>query len=709
MGSGAMSCLLSLRDIAERDRAQVGEKGWNLARMARAEYPVPPTLILPVDSYHAFLQATRLDERIGMELGRKDFAEMRWEEIWDAALRIRNLFLTTPLPSDLTEELRSSVRSAFGEGPLVVRSSAPGEDTAESSFAGLHDSFVNVRGEQPLLEAVAKVWASLWSDRALLYRQELGLDLRRSAMAVLIQPMVTGDCSGVVFSRGPVDAEHVALEAVWGLNQGLVDGSIEPDRWEIDRQRLLTVSFHPAERSEAMLAAATGVRALPLEPAKRRAPPLAEAQVLRIARTALRLETLFAAPQDIEWTLDGDALVLLQARPVTARRRRNGADPRAWFLSLRRSFDNLRILRREVEERLMPAMEAEAEAMAAVEPAALPDGELAAEIARRRAALQRWEGAYREKCIPLAHGVRLFGEFYNDLVKPQDPFAFVDLLQGAGMRAVRRNRRLEEWAEILRQEGGAAIERPETILPELPSLAAEIDLSTGQLAQLLREMAHRPQRRPRATGAARLRGDFLAHFDGTERRQAEQMLELALASYRLRDDDNISLGKIRRQMAAAEAEGMRRGGMAEPKAATSAPGPERGGALPESTGRWHVRQVQGQPAGAGIVTANVRVVGSRDDLARFRAGEILVCDAIDPTMTFVVPLAAAIVERRGGMLIHGAIIAREYGLPCVTGVPDATLILHTGQRATVDGYLGLVTIEADSRDASGPQPALAAP
>jgi pyruvate,water dikinase len=80
-------------------------------------------------------------------------------------------------------------------------------------------------------------------------------------------------------------------------------------------------------------------------------------------------------------------------------------------------------------------------------------------------------------------------------------------------------------------------------------------------------------------------------------------------------------------------------------------------------------------------------------LTNFKHGEILVCDAVDPNMTFVVPLAAAVVERRGGMLIHGAIIAREYGLPCVTGIPEATSLIHTGDRLTVDGYLGIVIID----------------
>ena len=104
------------------------------------------------------------------------------------------------------------------------------------------------------------------------------------------------------------------------------------------------------------------------------------------------------------------------------------------------------------------------------------------------------------------------------------------------------------------------------------------------------------------------------------------------------------------------------------------------------------RQLVGQPAGPGIARGRARVIQKHSDLADFRHGEILICDAVDPNITFVVPLAAAVVERRGGMLIHGAIIAREYGLPCITGIPDATTLIKTGDAITVDGYLGIVTL-----------------
>jgi pyruvate,water dikinase len=121
--------------------------------------------------------------------------------------------------------------------------------------------------------------------------------------------------------------------------------------------------------------------------------------------------------------------------------------------------------------------------------------------------------------------------------------------------------------------------------------------------------------------------------------------------------------------------------------------------MPQTDANLKARQLTGQPAGPGLARGRARVVRSPDDLGRFRSGEILICDAVDPNMTFVIPLAAGIVERRGGMLIHGAIIAREYGLPCVTGVPEILRFVASGDVVTVDGYLGIVIRgSADEKD-----------
>jgi pyruvate,water dikinase len=187
---------------------------------------------------------------------------------------------------------------------------------------------------------------------------------------------------------------------------------------------------------------------------------------------------------------------------------------------------------------------------------------------------------------------------------------------------------------------------------------------------------------------------------------ASDLLDLARASYRLRDDDNIKLARIEAQKLAGIQEAQRRieergpGGVAPGLAHEISESPSDSSSLPsghhQETGRLDERvkprQLRGQPAGPGIARGPARVIRDAANLLAFKNGEVLVCDAVDPNMTFVVPLAAAIVERRGGMLIHGAIIAREYGLPCVTGVVNVTELIRSGDLVTVDGFLGLLTV-----------------
>ncbi len=723
-----MKYFLTLDQITPAYRSRIGGKGFALARLLQLGYPVPRAACLPTDVYDRFVDATGLRERILMELHRKDFQDMRWEEIWDAALRIRNLFLTTPLPAALAADLEKEVNDLFGDAAVAVRSSAPGEDSAQASFAGLHESYVNVRGATAVVHHILLVWASLWSDAALLYRQELGLDVAASAMAVVVQELVVGDCSGVAFSRNPNDEDQVVVEAVYGLNQGLVDGMVEPDRWRLDRLTGVVTHTPPTARSKAYRVAAAGLALEPLPPSLAASPPLNPDQVRDIFALAQQAEAVFGHPQDVEWTIHQGSLYVLQSRPITtvavAAR-----DQRPWYLSLRRSYENLQVLRRRIETELLPAMTAAADELQREDLTTLSDADLAAALQRRQEIQAQWTAVYWQDFIPFAHGMRLFGQLYNDVMRPQDPYEFMILLAGAPLASLERNRRLAALADLVRREPGLADlirDRDPAALPE--PLASQLedflraygDLSCpvagGQCQQgpaailrLVLEMAAHPPRPAVAPAdAAALTGAFLDRLPDSQRQEALEILDLARASYRLRDDDNLYLGRIEAQTSMALDEARRRlqrrglllpavlpvaevvKALREPQytppvAAEPAP--------TETAVQVRARQLIGQPAGPGLARGKARVIRSFADLADFHHGDILVCDAVEPSMTFVVPLAAAVVERRGGMLIHGAIIAREYGLPCVTGVPDATRLIHTGDTLTVDGYLGIVTLQ----------------
>jgi pyruvate,water dikinase len=688
--------------------ARVGGKALALAAMARTGIAVPPFVAVATDAYEAYLDATGLRADIAWELERKDPADMRWEELWDAALRIRSRFLATPLPEEVRAALAEPLGARFAGVATVVRSSAPGEDSAGASFAGLHESYVNVRGVEAILEHVRLVWASLWSDAALLYRRELGLDTRRSAMAVVVQEVAAGERSGVAFSRHPDDDGLALVEAVHGLNQGLVDGVVEPDRWTLSRRDGAVLEHHAPSREEMMAPAADGVRLVALSHDLRSAPPLAADELPAVHGLARRAEGHFAAPQDVEWTLRRGELLALQSRPITTLAGDAG-DGRAEYLSLRRSFENLERLRRRIEGEDLPALTAAADRLAAVGLDDLSDAELLDAVRDRKAEHDHAVDVYLADFIPFAHGVRLFGAAYNDTLQPEDPYEFTDLLAATPMLSLRRNAALQRVAEtVARGEEEAAAREADAFVAEFGEAG---DLrGREEVLALARRLAARPAARagparPDMAERARL---FLEAHPPAERERAAALLDLARASWRLRDDDNLYLGRLERLLTAALGELERRGlpvgdGLrpravtlpspvgASPVALASAPE----SAPPQDPGpgiHAQARQIVGQPAGPGLAVGPARVVRDRGDLAAFTAGEILVCDAIEPEMTFIVPLAAGIVERRGGMLIHGAIIAREYGLPCVTGVPRAAELIRTGDRVTVDGYLGIVII-----------------
>lgn len=726
-----MSWIVLPEAIGKADLSMVGGKAMALADLMRSGFAVPPFVAVSAGAYQAFVGAGGLREKILLELNRKDFKLMRWEEVWDCATRIRNFFLRAPLPPDLAEAIAGAVDRHFGDTPVAVRSSAPDEDAGASSFAGLHDSYIHVRGAVAVVEAVRKVWASLWSDAALLYRQELGLDVARSAMAVVIQKMVAGQVSGIAFSQNPTASSQVVVEAVHGLNQGLVDGAVAPDRWIFDRQNGQLLEHQPAARDRWAVAVDGGVLIRELEPALADTPPLDLPTARAVVDLAMKAEAYFKTPQDVEWTLADRRLFVLQSRPITAGAAASANDQRAWYLSLHRSFDNLKALRHKIETEHVPGMIRAAEALGAMDLAGLDDGALAEEIRRRWQINSGWVDVYWSDFIPFAHGIRLFGQVYNDTLKPADPYEFIDLLTSAGLAGLERNRLLEDLAVQVRRQpeladcltrGDCGLKAPEfrQALEDFVGRFGDLSCSLGgavqcedaigPLAAVVLAMAKRPRpAQAKATGPERdaMVAHFLAAFAPQKRSQAEELLDLARASYKLRDDDNILIGRIEARLFEAVAEGRRRlalpgedpnrTGRARLRDAVESAGADSrmhgsggGDRLPDDPVR--PRQLVGQPAGPGVARGPARVVATQADLAAFAHGDILVCDAVDPNMTFIVPLAAAVVERRGGMLIHGAIIAREYGLPCVTGVPDAARLIHTGDWLTVDGFLGIVTV-----------------
>lgn len=727
----------------DRDLSTViGGKGKALFELYSAGMPVPKPFCLGTSGYELFVEKNQLREKINLELHRKEIMKMRWEEIWDISLRIQNLFLAGAFPAELALQVQEMVGRHFENKPLVIRSSAPGEDSKASSFAGLHESYLNVSGVDELLKKVKKVWASLWSDRAILYRQELGLEVASSNMAVVIQEFIEGECSGIVFSRSPLDKSQLIIEAVYGLNQGLVDGVIEPDRWILDREdRKTTKHSPPMERDFHFIRSGKlGVHRQQLEQPMKSVPPLNAPQVKAVAALGIQLENTFGTAQDVEWTLLNDKFYILQSRPVTAKSGESSNDKRAWYLSLNRSYDNLLQLWESIIKKLLPEMDQDSSQLASMVLEDLSASQLADELHRRSSLNERWTSIYWSDFIPFAHGVRLFGEMYNDVVEPKDPYEFISLLTGQEMLSTGRNNLLYECAHMVRNDESLRRPLAEGRLEEIENegfqqklLQLKMDFSMAGLGAGEEEATND------LVSAMILQYVSLEKLsqveDGNDTRQLEslfiekgkdklpvdpeELLEMARVSYRIRDDDNIHIGRIAQELERAKAHARERLKDCGVSAGHQSSVEElsnmlRGGKVAVTTSQHGVhkidferkkqnrrvkaRQLQGQPASTGIAKGKARVITEGMELKDFKKGEILVIDSIDPTMTFFAPLAAGIIERRGGMLIHGAIIAREYGIPCITGVVDATSYIYTGDVVTVDGYLGICTVQRRSEN-----------
>ena len=742
--------VIPLIEVTDEDEPLIGGKATRLAALARNGFAVPGGFCVTIKAYQQFLTAARLSDVIGMELGRKAFSDMRWEEIWDAALRIRSAFSGAIVSEEIASAVADAMKGFPEKTSWAVRSTAPGEDSSQRSFAGLHESYLGVTGFTPVLDAVRLVWASLWSDAAMLYRRELALDPVRSSMAVLLQPMRSEPVSGVAFGRDPREphADHALIEAVPGLCSGLVDGEVDPDRWKLRRSNGEVLDYQPGHR----------------EGSESNVPLLETPHLASLTRTLADVESLFAWPPDVEWTGRGDRFTLLQARPITAPAT-DPEDKRAWYLTLRPGSDRLRTLRHRVADELIPELEALGKRFASEPLDDYSDEQLAAAMEERLDAVGRWRQIYWDEFIPFAHGVRRLAVYYNDAVRPEDPYEFVGLLRGEPLLAVRRNAAIAALADEVRSnfalkdllirasiepghdpqtwrkgllqrlhqspEGVSFAERLAALLDEFLDIAYGADRLSDRpdlILQNILELAQSTGAGSRHTAVPESRSvcvleKRLMEAVGSDRHEeAREVLDIGRISWLLRDNDNLLLARVESQLLRAvhaAAERLKRAGRLEHKAVAS----ENAAAVliealrkpsagvvtlpaaqetekPPATAisAETPRQLVGQPAAPGLQTGRVRRVRTAQDLGRFQAGEVLICDAIQPMMTHLVPLAGAVVERRGGMLIHGAIIARELGIPCVNGVAGVIDMLHDGDIVTVDGYLGIVTVGAPEFD-----------
>jgi pyruvate,water dikinase len=299
---------------------QVGGKGLNLSKTIRGGFPVPPGFILTAEAYRLFTRMNQIDggiEDLGREASLDHPASME-----AVSMAIGQRFEAGRMPLEIQTAILNAYRelcSLTGNAPVAVRSSATAEDLPGASFAGQQDTYLNIRGEQDLLEAIRHCWASLWTARAMTYRAHQGIDPRTVSIAVVVQWMVPSESSGVMFTANPVTGvrDEVVINAAWGLGEAIVAGLVVPDNLVVDKGNGKIRSRTYAAKTVMTVATEHGTKEQPVPAQKRRAGTLNAARAAELASLGIQIEHYYGTPQDIEWCFAAGRFYIVQVRPIT--------------------------------------------------------------------------------------------------------------------------------------------------------------------------------------------------------------------------------------------------------------------------------------------------------------------------------------------------------------------------------------------------------
>ncbi|MEV5535730.1 PEP/pyruvate-binding domain-containing protein [Saccharopolyspora shandongensis] len=315
-----MSVVVPL-DAADADLALVGGKGASLARLAGAGLPVPPGFDVTTVAYRDFAATGGLQERILAAVA--EVEPDRPETAQAASEKIQQWFAESPVPAEIADAIRAAYAGMGEDVAVAVRSSATAEDLPDMSFAGQQDTYLNIRGEAAVLDAVRRCWASLWTARAIDYRLRNQVADDEVALAVVVQELVPAEAAGVLFTRDPVTGagEDVLVNAAWGLGESIVGGHVTPDTYAVSRDGQVREQA-VGDKAVMTVRTAEGTREEPVPEQRRGVPVLSPAQAGELAALGVRIEELYGSPMDVEWAARDGRFWVVQARPITGLRDR---------------------------------------------------------------------------------------------------------------------------------------------------------------------------------------------------------------------------------------------------------------------------------------------------------------------------------------------------------------------------------------------------
>jgi len=312
----AQAFVVNFKDIDKSDVALVGGKNANLGEMIKAGFPVPNGFAITIHAYDLFLEENEVPDRIYKILNTTDVDDPA--QLGNASRQIKKLIQNGKIPDSVGKEVISNYKKLSGfmkQALVAVRSSATAEDAPGTSFAGQQETFLNIKGEANLLEKVKGCWASLFTERSIFYRVKSKIKHEKVKVSVAVQKMIQSEVSGVMFSIDPVknEKDKIVIEAVWGLGEMIVQGSVVPDKYVVQKETFDILSKEISDQ-EIMLSHS---KTISVSNKLRDTQKITDGEIVKLAKYADDLQKHYYFPQDSEWAKEKGKLYIVQTRPVT--------------------------------------------------------------------------------------------------------------------------------------------------------------------------------------------------------------------------------------------------------------------------------------------------------------------------------------------------------------------------------------------------------
>ncbi len=313
--------IVDVNELHVEDIPIVGGKGANLGELTNAGFPVPEAFVLTTASYDYFIKSAKLMDRINEALSGIDRSSD--DSLAEASAAIRGMFEECEIPEDLKKDIVSRYKLLFPKGKkgfVAVRSSATAEDLPDASFAGQQETYLNVVDEDDLFDKIRKCWSSLFTARAIAYREKQGFAHEDVKLAVVVQRMVNSEFSGIMFTVDPNSgAKQIVIEAGYGLGEAIVGGEVTPDTYVVDKQKMEVIKKRISSQTWKYVRGAKGgceKQDIPGDMIK--AQKIPDARIQEIAEIGRQIEIHYEKPMDMEWCVENDKAYIVQARPITA-------------------------------------------------------------------------------------------------------------------------------------------------------------------------------------------------------------------------------------------------------------------------------------------------------------------------------------------------------------------------------------------------------